>query len=217
MKKHLSLYIIMAIIIIIGVIVYKIKGFNMELLYSSRDEILVSSGKELDLNKIEKIAKDVLGNKKISVQEFERFGNAVEIIATSISEEEKESIVNKINEENGTDISKDNIKITNISNTRIKDIIKPYILPIIITLVASNLYFVIMYSKIGLSKILIKGFCVPVFTVLLFYGIVSIIRIPFGRITNGVAIGLYIASIYMLSIKFQNEKQLYLNKKENDE
>lgn len=217
MKKHSIICIIIALIIIIGAIVYKIKGFNMELLYSNRDQILVSSGKKIELNKVEEITKDVLGNRKINVQEFERFGNAVEIVATSISEEEKENIINKINEEYGSEISKDDVKIINISNTRIKDIIKPYIIPVIITLITSIVYFVIIYNKIGVRKILINGIFIPILTVATFYGIISITRIPFGRITNGIAIGLYIASIYVLSIKFQNEKQLYLNKKENDE
>ena len=73
MKKFKVLYIIMALIIIIGAVVYKIKGFNKELLYSNRNQILVSSSKEFDLNKIEEISKEVLGDKKVKVLEYERF------------------------------------------------------------------------------------------------------------------------------------------------
>ena len=217
MKKFKVLYIIMALIIVIGAVVYKIKGFNKELHYSNRDQILVSSSKEFDLNKIEEISKEVLGDKNVKVQEYERFGNAVQIISTTISEEEKESIINKINEEYGVDISKDDIKIINVQNTRIKDIIKPYILPIIITWCIVLLYFIIVYNKLGLLKVLGNGIIIPLGTLGTFYGIIAITRIPFERLTSAIALGIYVVCILILSIYFQKEKQIYLSKKENDE
>lgn len=213
MKKFKVLYIIMALIIIIGAVVYKIKGFNKELLYSNRDQILVSSSKEFDLNKIEEISKEVLGDKKVKVLEYERFGNAVQIISTTISEEEKESIINKINEEYGVNISKDDIKIINVQNTRIKDIIKPYILPIIITWCIVLLYFIIVYNKLGILKVLGNGLVIPLGTLGTFYGIIVITRIPFGRLTSAIALGIYVICILILSMYFQKEKQIYLSKK----
>ena len=213
MKKFKVLYIIMALIIIIGAVVYKIKGFNKELLYSNRDQILVSSSKEFDLNKIEEISKEVLGDKKVKVLEYERFGNAVQIISTTISEEEKESIINKINEEYGVNISKDDIKIINVQNTRIKDIIKPYILPIIITWCIVLLYFIIVYNKLGILKVLGNGLVIPLGTLGTFYGIIVITRIPFGRLTSAIALGIYVICILILSMYFHKEKQIYLSKK----
>ena len=213
MKKFKVLYIIMALIIIIGAVVYKIKGFNKELLYSNRNQILVSSSKEFDLNKIEEISKEVLGDKKVKVLEYERFGNAVQIISTTISEEEKESIINKINEEYGVNISKDDIKIINVQNTRIKDIIKPYILPIIITWCIVLLYFIIVYNKLGILKVLGNGLVIPLGTLGTFYGIIVITRIPFGRLTSAIALGIYVICILILSMYFQKEKQIYLSKK----
>ncbi len=150
-------YLIIAIIIIIGAIICKAKGFNIELIYSNRQQISISNSTELDTNKIEEISKSILAGRKVKVQELERFGNAVQIISESISDEEKQNLINKINEECGTDISNDDTKIVTVSNTRIRDILKPYILPSIITFVAVLLYFLIMYHKIGVSKVLLKG------------------------------------------------------------
>lgn len=211
-------YIIIAIIIIIGGIVCEAKGFNIELLYSSRQEIILSNATELDVSKIEEIAKSVLENKKVKVQKVERFGNAVEIISNEITNEEKENIINKVNEEYNSNISKDDIDIIKIPNTRIRDILKPYILPGIVTLVVVLLYFIIVYNKIGLSKVLLKGIFVPIITELTYYSIIAITRIPFGRITSSVAIGLYVISIGALAVCFQKEKEkLPKNeKKEND-
>lgn len=213
------LCIIIAIIIIIGAIVCKTKGFNIELTYSNRDKINLSSNSELDSNKIEEIAKEILTDRKVKVQKLERFGNAVEVIAESISDEEKTNLINKINEECNSNISNDDTEITSISNTKIRDILKPYILPAVITFTAVLLYFIIMYHKLGLRTILLKGIFVPIISELVYYSLIAIARIPFGRITNSIAIGIYVVAIGALTVKFQNEKEKLPknnDKKEND-
>ena len=213
------IYIIIAIIIVIGAIVCGVKGFNIELLYSNRQEIMLSNNTGMDISKIEEISKSVLGSKKVKVQKLERFGNAVEIISTEITNEEKENIIAKVNEEYSADISNDDINIINVPNTRIRDILKPYILPGIITFVVVLLYFIIMYHKIGLKKVLLKGIFIPIITELTYYSIIAITRIPFGRVTSSIAIGLYVISIGALTVCFQREKEKLPEndkKKEND-
>lgn len=210
--------IIVAIIIIIGAIICAKKGFNIEMMYKNRQEIMISNSTEIDISKIEEISKSVLENREVKVQKLERFGNAVEIISTSISDEEKQNLISKINEECKTDISNDDIDIISIPNTRIRDILKPYILPGVVTFAAILLYFIIMYHKIGLRKVLLKGIFTPIIAELLYYSIIAITRIPFGRISNSIAIGLYVVSIGILSIYFHKEKEMLPknDKKEND-
>ena len=211
--------IIAAIIIIVGAIVCKTKGFNIELTYANRQQMNVSSSTELDVKKIEEISKSILTDRKVRVQKLERFGNAVQIIAETISDEEKQNVINKINEECGTDISNDDTKIVTIPNTRIRDILKPYILPSIITFAAVLLYFVIMYHKLGLRRVLLKGIFTPLIAELVYYSLIAITRVEFGRITNSLGIGLYILAVGMLAIKFQGQKEKLPknnDKKEND-
>lgn len=210
------IYLIIAIIMIIGAIVCKAKGFNIELTYLNREQISISSSNSLDTKKIEEISKSILTGRKVKVQELERFGNAVQIIAESISDEEKQNLINKINEECKTDISNDDTKIVSLSNTKIRDILKPYILPGIITFAAILLYFLIMYHKIGVSKVLLKGIFLPIITELVYYSIIAITRMEFGRITNSIAIGIYILSIGVLTVNFQKEKEK-LPKNNNDD
>lgn len=212
------LYIVIAIIIVIGAIICGVKGFNVELLYSSRQQIILSNNTEIDAVKIGEISRQILENKDVEVQKLSKFGNAVEIISTEITNEEKENIIKKVNEEYGSDISNDDIDIISIPNTRIRDVLKPYILPGIITFVVILLYFMIMYNKIGLNKVLLKGIFIPIIAQLLYYSIIVITRIPFGRVVNSVAIGIYIISIGFLTICFQKEKENLPenDKKEND-
>ena len=217
--NKIIIFIIAAFIIVIGGIVCKAKGFNIELEYSPRNQIIISNNTGLDLDKIDEISKSILTDRKVKVQNVERFGNAIQISARSINEDEKKNLINKINEECNTDVSVDDTQIQNIPGTRIRDILKPYILPGIITFAAVLLYFIIVYHKIGLSKVLLKGICVPIVAELLYYAIIAITRIEFGRIANSFGIGLYILAVGMLAIKFQNQKEKLPknnDKKEND-
>lgn len=219
--KNKLLYIILIIVIIVGAIVYKVKGFNKELNYSDRQEFEISAASTFDVSKVEEIVKTVITNKKVKIQKVERFENALEIISTEISEEEKENIINKINEQYNENISNEDVKITSITATRIIDILKPYILPLIIAMAAVLLYFIILYNKIGVAEVLTKGIILPTLVEISYYAIIVITRIPFGRITNSIAVGIFILIIGMLAICFQNQKEKLAIKsekeKENDE
>ena len=216
-KSRKILCIIIAIVIIIGAVVCKIKGFNIDLDYSNRQQIILTNNTGLDESRIKEIAESVLASRKVEVKKIERFGNGIEIISSTISEEEKANIITKVNEEYSSDISND-IKITDVANTRVRDIFKPYILPGISTFAAVLLYFVIIYHKIGLKKVLLEGIGIPVSTELAYYALIAITRIPFGRIVNSIAIGLYVISIVCVTICFQKERDKIIekDKKEND-
>ncbi len=219
--KNKLLYIVLIIVIIIGAIVYKAKGFNKELNYSSRQEFEISAASTFDVSKVESIAKEILSNRKVKVQKVERFDNALEIISTEISEEEKQNIINKVNEEYNENISNEGISIITITSTRVLDIFKPYVFTAIISLIMVMLYFLLLYNKIGIKKVLINGISIPILAELAYYSLIIIVRIPLGRVTNCVAVGIYLLTIGALSVCFQNEKEKMIikeeNEKENDE
>ena len=221
--KNKALYIVLMVIIIFGAIVYKVKGFNKELNYSNRQEFEISAACTFDVSKVQNIAKEILSNRKVKVQKVERFDNAFEIISTEISEEEKQNIINKVNEEYNENISNESVSIITISETRVSDILRPYVLPAIATLTAVLLYFIFVYRKLGIQNVLPIGFLFPTLTILSYYALIAILRVPFGRITNSIAVGIYILTILVLVICFQNKNEnldiFSENKeeKENDE
>lgn len=218
MKKNNAIYIFLIVLIVAGAIVYKVKGLSKELNYSNRQQFEISAASTFDVSKVENIAKEILANKKVKVQKVERFNNALEIISTEISEDEKQNIINKVNEEYNETISNENISIISVPETRVRDIVKPYILPVIITLTAVLLYFIFVYSKLGIKSVLLKGLAMPILLILSYYSIIVILRIPFGRITNCIAVALYLLSIGTLAICFQNKREkLNINNKNEDE
>ena len=217
MKKKI-LYTAVVMVIIIGIIVGKMKGFNFESIYSNRQEMILTTKTELDMSKVKEIVQSVFGDKQIKVQEVERFGTSVQIIATEISDEEKQNIIDKINEEYNDDISSEDIKVMEVEHTKIKDIIKPYIIPGIITVIVILIYFLIMYNKLGIIKVGLKVILIPLITETTYYALIAITRIPLGRITNSIAVCLYVTSILILTLNFQKQKDaIKENKqKEND-
>ena len=221
--KNKTLYVVLIVLIIFGAIVYKVKGFNKELNYLDRQEFEISSPSALDISKVEGIAREILINKKNIVQKVERFDNTLVIISTEISEEEKQNIINKINEECNLNISNENVNIISIPETRIKDIIKPYIMPAVASIFAVLLYFIFAYNKLGVKNVLLMGGLYLILFVLAYYALIAITRVPFGRITNSISIGIFILTIGVLTIYFQNKKEELdivnenKNVKENDE
>ena len=219
--KKIILYIIICLIIIAGVVVWKLAGFNMELQYSSRKQIQLTNQTGIENSDIEKIASEVLGNTKFMIQPVETFGNAVSIVAEDMTEDQKNSIVEKFNEkyysgDSENKINSDDIKIVSIPFTRVKDVIKPYILPGIITLILVTLYFAIRFKKLGWKKIIAKTLVIPVVVEALMFSIIAITRIPFGRVTIILGIALYIMTIFILTNKFENERTKKLEELENN-
>lgn len=212
------IYIIIAILIIAGICVVSIKGYKKELDYSDRQIIVLTNNLGFDKTKVEEIAKNVLVNKEVKVLEVERFSNAVEIISTEINEQEKEDIINKVNEEYTLEIQKDDISIIDIKETKIKDMINPYIFSVILTFILIIVYFMIMYHKLGLKNIFAKSVFIPILFEIMYFSVIAIARVPLGKVVFAISMGIYVLSIGYLSFSFHNKKQklFKLDKKEND-
>lgn len=203
--KNKLIYVIACLIIIAGAIVYFTKGFKFDMEYAKKDQIVLSNKTGFDVSKIQEISKEVLTGKEIQVREVEIFKNAVAISAEEITEEEKGKIIEKVNQEYSLEISADNVKIENIEHTRIKDMLRQYVLPIIITFAIILLYFLVRYRKIGVKKLLSEGIILPIVSELEFFSIVAIARIPFGNITIALAIGIYAVIFVVLASKFDKD------------
>lgn len=205
--KNKILCILVCLIIIVGIVVWKNNGFNLELQYSTRNQINISNNEKINRTDIEQITSEVLGDTRHFVQEVEMFGNSVSIVADEITDEQKNQIIEKFNEKYGTDIDVAEIETVSIPFTRVKDVIKPFIMPGIITFVIILAYFLIRFKSLGIKPILAKTVIIPVLAELLLYSIIAITRIPFGRIAIACGIGLYVIIIGILTNKFENDRE----------
>ena len=211
------IYILMALVLIAGIIVVAVKGFNVELKYKQHQKIELNIGQEVKKAEIEKIADEVLGKNKSNVQIIEVYKEVVQITAAEISEEQKNSIVEKINnlypQETGELLKAENVKILTNSNVHLRDVLTPYIYPLAIVTVAILAYFAIRYHKLGILKSIVKPVSILALTQLIVFSILAIIRFPMGRLTTPLLLLAYVSSLIYISIKIEKEsKQIVANK-----
>ena len=206
-RSKILCILICLIIIIAGIVTWKSNGFNLELQYSNRNQISISNNKGINKSDVEQIATEVLGETRHFVQEIETFGNAISIIADEITDEQKDKIIEKFNEKYDTKIKAKDIQVVSIPFTRVKDVIRPYVMPGIITVVIVSLYFLIRFKGLGWKKILLNTVIIPIIAELILYSVIAITRIPFGRVAIDCGIGLYVIIIAILTNIFENQKE----------
>ena len=195
---------LMTLVILAGIVVTGIYGFNKELKYSKSQSIDVYIEQEADVSKIKEIVNENLNNSNNMVQTVEIYKDLVTIRAKEITDEQKNNIVNKIKENYEFSQTAENTTINTVPETKLIDMYKKYIVPFSISGILVLVYMVIRYYKKGILKVLGRTIVFPIFGELFLLSIISITRIPVGRFTPVLVIAMYIASILMV-IK-QNEK-----------
>ena len=185
---------IIAIIILAGIVVVNIFGFNKDLRFSQSQKIDINVEQEVDEKQIKTIVNEVLGMHNM-VQTVEIYQEVVTIRAESISEEQKNAIVNKVKEIYQFEQTAEKTAIDTIPLTRIRDMYKQYVLPFAISIIAVAIYMVIRYYKKGIWKVLVRTVFVPVIAEALLLSWMAIVRIPIGRFTPVLVILAYIVSI----------------------
>jgi len=193
-KKIISIAII-ALIIIAGIIVVSVWGFNKELRFAKGQRIDINIEQRADIEKIKRIADEVLGMHNI-VQTVEIYEDVVTIKAFSISEEQKNTLVNKIKENYEFEQTAEKTVINTVPATRFRDMYKQYVIPFIISIVLIFIYMMIRYYKKGTIKVLAKTLIIPTVVELLLLSWMAIVRIPIGRITPVLVILVYVASMW---------------------
>ena len=201
-KKIIAIAII-ALIILAGIVVVTVWGFNKELRYSQSQRIDIYTEQKVDEAKVKSIADEVLGMHNM-VQIVEIYEDMVTIRATTISEEQRNNIVNKIKESYEFEQTSETTDINTVPATRIRDMYKQYILPFIISGVLVVVYMMIRYNKKGIWKVCARTVVVPIVAELLLLSWMAIVRIPIGRYTPILVILMYMASI--LYVIKENEK-----------
>lgn len=181
-KRDAIILAIIMLIIIIGIILTCTIGFKKQLRFSDSQKIDIYVGEEIDINKIKDIANEVIGNKNM-VQIIEIYGDMVTIRANSITEEQKNTIVNKIKELYEFEQTAENTNVENIPATRIRDILKQYVLPLTIAGAIILGYMLITYHKKGLVKVMLNTILIPIILELLLFSVLVITRIPVGIYT----------------------------------
>ena len=186
---------VIALIILAGILVVGIWGFNKELRFAQSQSVDIYVEQKVDASQIKRIAEEVLGMHNM-VQTIEIYQDMVTIKSPSITEEQRNSIISKMKEIYEIEQTQENTTIENVPATRIRDMYKQYVVPFIISGILVVAYLVVRYYKKGILKVLSTAIIVPVVAELLLFSWMAIVTIPIGRFTPVLVILVYIASIW---------------------
>jgi len=124
------------------------------------------------------------------------------------------SIINAtiINEKYKIENQLTDIKVVHIPNVRLRNIIKPYILPLSIVSIITIVFAMIAFRKLGVLRAAYEmaiSIVAPQAILASFY---AVTRIPVNRLTTIIAIMIFIISITLPMVKLDKEKEDKLNK-----
>ena len=211
-SKQLKI-ILIALVIIAGIVMIAVKGFNFDLKYQDTQRVELYLRTEFNISDIKQITDEVFGNQKVMIQKVEVFEDSVSITTTSISEEQKSNLITKINEKYGTELTAEDTTVEDIGHTRGRDIIRPYIIPFVIAIIIVLVYLGIRYYKLNIAKVIVKSIGIMALAQILLFSVIAITRIPIGRLTIPMVILVYLLNLFGITNKFEKD----LAKKKLDE
>lgn len=206
MKKKIC--IIIALILILGTVLTLTVGLNVSLDYSAHTMVEVPLQKEFLISDIKAITKEVFPQGKIEIQKASEFEDMVFIKVEGLTDEQKSLLCQKINEKYGTEIKVEEILVEQVANTRLRDVIKPYIIPVIITTIAILIYMGIKFKKQGVLNIVLQTSTLVVVSQWLFLSLLVITRYPINRIVIPAGLMIYLAVLLVLNYLYEKSNKI---------
>lgn len=216
--KKLVLGIVTLLIIVAGIVMVAVKGFNVELRYTANKKVVLTIEQAIDINKIQEKADEVLGKGKSLVETTGRFKEGIQIISKEITEEQKNSLVEKINalypQESATEgeepkklLDSSKITIEAVQNARIRDFLRPYIIPMVVTTLVILVYYAVRYNKLGIHKVILKSGLTTVVEQVLLLSLLAIVRFPMGSLTAPLILTVYVISLIYTNTNLMKEEK----------
>lgn len=211
-RKQKITMIILAIIIIAGLVITFTLGFNFDLRMQDTKKVELYLENSFEIADIKNITNEVFPNQEVMIQKVEVYEDTVSIITKEITEEQKQTLINKINEKYGIELTADSTEIVTIPHTRGRDLLKPYVMTFSIATIIILAYMMIRYRKLGAIKTLLKVLFISVMAQVTLFSVIAITRIPIGRLTMPMVIIVYLFTLLGMTTKL--EKQLASKKEE---
>lgn len=198
----------LCLLILAGIVVVLFRGFNVNFLLEQHEVIEFVIGKDFEIQDVKQICKEVFGNKKVVLRKIEVFNDSISINVSSITNEEKENLVNKLNEKFGTTKEVNEVNVKTVAKVRIRDWVKPYIKPVVVSGIIILAYIAIRFREENLLKLIAKIVATMLLTILALLSVCAICRVPMSPIyimgLTSVAIIELIVYIARLNNKAEN-------------
>lgn len=214
MKKKICA--VVALVIILGTILTLTVGLNVSLEYSAHTMIEANIGQEFRISDIKAITKEVLPKNTVLIQKASEYEDMVCIKVDGITDEQKNLLCQKINEKYGSDIKVEELVIQQVTNTRLRDVISPYIVPVVIATAVILVYMGIKFKKQGAINVILQTGISIVVSEWLFLSLLVITRYPIDKIVVPAGLMIYFGVILTLNYMYEKnnvEEEKTKNKK----
>lgn len=205
MKNNMIKIGIIIAIVVIGIAVLYFSHFQFSLYYSKNVRMEIYLGKNFILSDVKSCVKEVLPEQEFIIEKAGVFSDTINITTTELTDNQKEQIVNNLNEfyETKLTVDGDTYVIYN-SNIRGRDIFSNYISISAISAIIIILTIVFMYGKgIGYRKVTLISLFITIVGQFVYYVILSILHIDINRIIPGTSVAIFIASMIYLMLQFE--------------
>lgn len=186
MKKKI-IYGLLAIVLLVDIIITAVVGLRVSLYYGEGYTISFSEKSTIEKSDIEQIAKDVF-KKDYLVQNVEFYNDSALIKVKNVSDEQLSNLATKLNEKYSSTLESSDLKVEHVQNVKIRSIVEPYVLPLIIATLLILVFYAVRYrgskQMLGLLKYLVIAEA-------LLYSVYAICRVPVNTMSMPVAFTLY--------------------------
>lgn len=203
-KKSKILCVILAVIFIAAIISTAIRGLRVDINYSEGVTMVVDLGKKFDTRDVRDIAKEIWNGKDVLVQTVEVYDESVSVKVPELNEEQINNFVTKINEKYQLELTSADVSILYNSNERLRNIVRPYVIPLIISTALIVVYYSIRFKGVKeilnllLTLIAVEG---------IIYSIHALLLLPINVLTMPVVMIAYAGVVIGVTIKGETKKR----------
>ena len=202
-KKGKIISIILIIIFIIAIVLTGIRGLNVDLNYAEGVSVLFDINDQFNTKDIENIAREVWPDGQIIVQKVEVYDETALIKVSSVNDEQLQSLADKINEKYGLELQISDLTLHYNSNVQIRDIVAPYVVPMLIATALIVVYYSIRFRGVReILDLLIK----LIFAEGILYSIYAITRLPIDVLTMPIGMIIFAGVTIYITLKHESGK-----------
>lgn len=206
MEKYKKILLVLAgLIIVAGIVVTAVFGLNKGFEYSDLKQIQIYCATDVNIEDIREITNVVFGKERVALQKVELFNDEISITAKEISAEQVKKVVEFTNQEYGVKNSAEDINIRNLPAINIMDTVKPYILPIIMSLAVLLVYIGVKYRKQGVLKSVFKTLGIVILVEAIYYSLIAITRMPINRYSMPLGLAILLVTLTIMIYKLEKK------------
>ena len=205
-----KIFALAACVVLVGIIVIAVFGFNVDYSYKAYNLVSVEIGQEFNKSDIKVITDEVFPNENVEIHSSGVYSDNLILNVKEISDEKKELLSSKLNEKYGIETTADAINVKYVANYRLRDIAKSFALPILIAMITGLVYVIIRYRKIGIKKVVTQFVVLSALAEALYISLIAITRFPFNRLVMPGAVSIFFIITTFLAYGY--EKQIKIEK-----